>query len=95
MLILLEVSGLYSCVYKLSDSIVLEWSQWDKMFYLWLTRFEESSSFRSLFLFEMPISNFVLGLKECILSFLTSTQMILQLQRRPSGLPSGLSGSFV
>lgn len=78
-----------------SVSIVLKWSQWDKMFYLWLTQFEESSSFWNLFLFEMPISNFVLGLKGSMLSFLTSTQMILQLQRRLSGLPSGLSGAFV
>lgn len=90
-----SISGLYSCVYELLDNTMLKWSQWDKMLYLWLAQFEESSSFWSLFLFEMPVKNLVLGLEECMLSFLTLTQMILQLQHRLSGLPSGLSGAFV
>lgn len=90
-----SIFGLYSCMYELLDSTMLKWSQWDKMLYLRLTQFEESSSFWSLFLFEMPVKNLVLGLEECMLSFLTPTQMILQLQHRLSGLPSGLSGAFV
>lgn len=72
-----SISGLYSCVYEFLDSTVLKWSQWDKMLYLRLTQFEESSSFWSLFLFGMPVKNLVLGLEERILSFLTPTQMIL------------------
>jgi hypothetical protein len=62
-LVLLEVSGLYSCAYELTASTVLKWSQWEKMFCLWLTQIEESSSFWRLFLFEMHVKKCYPGIK--------------------------------